>query len=113
MTKRRHSNNTGYRRIKNGNVKKDVQKMAAEMRVPYGRPHEKINYCQFCQDDGVVGESLFLYEDMEKQGGKVYMCKTCEDKEIERYEDDYINYPCDCSPNQAGCLQRGCRGMWT
>lgn len=27
-------------------------------------------------------------------------------------EDDYINYPCDCTPNQAGCLQRGCRGEW-
>lgn len=38
MKKRRHHNNTGYRRIKNGSIEKDVQGMAARLGVPYGKP---------------------------------------------------------------------------
>ncbi len=27
-------------------------------------------------------------------------------------EEDHVNFPCSCMPNQAGCLQPGCEGEW-
>jgi len=38
---RRHTNNTGYRRIKNGGTRKDIMRIARELGIPYGLPRKE------------------------------------------------------------------------
>lgn len=71
----------------------------------------KIGYCENCQSQGEVGKDVFLENKIADI--EIYICRQCDDDQIQEMESDWQTTPCSCLRSDPTCAWPGCQGYWS